>query len=72
MNTLIRFMEGGAGRAARIVMGLLLLVVGFAVIGGPVGAIVGVIGLVPLAMGITSPCLLGCVIGSGPSKSKGA
>ena len=68
MNSLIHFMESDAGRAARIVLGLLLLLAGFAVIGGTTGAIVGLIGLVPIAMGVRRPCLLGCVPGSGPSK----
>lgn len=58
-----RFMSGTAGRLIRAIAGILLIVLGFFVIGGTVGTIVGVVGFVPLAAGIFNFCLLGPVFG---------
>ncbi len=61
MNSLISFMQNIAGRALRVILGLALIYVGFVVIGGTVGAIVAIIGILPIAMGAWGPCLLGFV-----------
>jgi hypothetical protein len=61
---LIGFMQGTVGRILRVVLGLVLIYVGLAVVGGTAGIIVTVIGLVPIAMGVWGPCLLGFVFKS--------
>jgi hypothetical protein len=58
MDKLFAVMEGPAGRGARIALGVLLIMLGFARIGGPGGLALAVVGLVPLAMGVWGPCLL--------------
>ena len=64
MKALIDFMQGSVGRASRVILGLALIYVGLAVVGGTAGIIVAVIGLLPIAMGLWSPCLLGFVFKS--------
>lgn len=61
MNTLIRFMQDSVGRAARVILGLALIALGVAVVGGTLGAILAIVGLLPIAMGVWGPCLLGLV-----------
>lgn len=51
------------GRGARIAIGLGLIALG-AVIGGITGLIVGIIGLAPLAMGVTNRCIISKAIGA--------
>lgn len=59
MAGLVTFMNGIAGRLLRIVLGLVLIYWGFSASGGTtVGIIVGVIGIVPLVMGVWGRCLL--------------
>ncbi len=64
MKGLVDFMQGNAGRALRVILGLALIYVGLAVIGGTAGIIVAVIGLLPVVMGVWGPCLLGFVFKS--------
>ncbi|MGE5263996.1 MAG: DUF2892 domain-containing protein [Acidobacteriota bacterium] len=61
MNALINFMQGTAGRALRVILGMVLIYAGLFILGGTLGIMVAVIGIVPLAMGIWGPCLLGFV-----------
>lgn len=61
MNSLINFMQGNVGRVARVILGLGLVYVGLAVVGGTAGIIVAIIGLLPIAMGVWGPCLLGFI-----------
>ncbi len=61
MNILINFMNSTLGRAARVVLGLALIYVGLALVGGTAGLIVAVIGLAPIAMGAWGRCLLEAV-----------
>lgn len=58
MAGLVGFMNSLAGRAGRGVLGAGLLCWGFGVLGGTTGAIVGVIGLAPIALGLAGRCLL--------------
>ncbi len=58
MNGLIQFMNGTAGRALRVILGLVLIYIGLAVVGGTTGLVVAVIGLLPIAMGLWGKCLL--------------
>ncbi len=61
MTGLVAFMSSPAGRIARVLAGIVLIVLG-AVIGG-VGWILAVVGFVPLAAGVFDVCLLGPVVG---------
>jgi len=61
MKGLINFMQSGWGRVLRVVLGLVLVYVGWVVLGGTVGIIVAIVGLLPIVMGIWGPCLLGFV-----------
>ncbi len=49
---------GSIDRVLRILVGIALVVVGFVVIGGTVGIVLGVIGLVPLLTGLIGWCPL--------------
>ncbi len=62
--TFVTFMNSAAGRAARIIAGLALIVVGLAVIGGTGGIVVAVVGLVPLGAGLANVCLFGPLLGA--------
>ncbi len=61
MNALINWMNGALGRAARVILGLALIYVGLAAVGGAAGLIVALIGLAPIAMGVWGRCLLEAV-----------
>jgi hypothetical protein len=50
-------MASPAGRGGRIVVGLGLIAIGVAV-GGVAGWIIGVVGLLPLTLGILNGCIL--------------
>jgi hypothetical protein len=70
MNPFIGFMASTAGRITRIVAGLVLIVLGWVVIGGTGGIILGIIGLVPLAAGLFDFCVFAPLFGlplSGPA-----
>ncbi len=58
MTGLVNFMNTTAGRVVRVVLGLVLVYVGLAMISGPVGWIVAIVGLVPIVMGIYGHCLV--------------
>ena len=59
----INFMRGFWGRAIRVVAGLILVYLGFFVIGGNGGTIIGLVGIVPIVAGVANFCLLGPVFG---------
>ncbi len=61
MKALITFMEGAWGRGLRVVLGLVLIYVGWSMVGGTTGTIIAIVGLVPLIMGLWGPCLLGFI-----------
>jgi len=58
------FMRGARGRAARVVLGLLLIAVGLLAIGGTGGAVMAAFGLVPIGSGATGICPLGPLFGT--------
>lgn len=58
-SAFINFMRSFPGRALRVAAGLILVYLGFFVIQGVAGAIVGLIGLVPIAAGLFNFCLAG-------------
>ena len=49
---------GGVDRILRIVLGLVLVAVGFAVMSGTAGTIVGLVGFIPLVTGLLGWCPL--------------
>lgn len=63
MDGFLRFFASTNGRMARIVAGVILLVVGVFVIGGTVGWIIGIIGLVPLLAGTFDFCVFAPLMG---------
>ncbi len=50
--------ESSIDRIIRIVLGLALIAIGFFVLGGTAGTIVGVIGFIPLLTGLVGWCPL--------------
>jgi len=50
--------EAGWDRIARVVLGVVLLVVGFGVVGGSGGTVLGIVGLIPLVTGLVGFCPL--------------
>lgn len=61
MKGLIDFMQGTFGRGLRVLLGLVLIYLGLAVIGGTAGIIVAIVGVLPVVMGVWGPCLLGFI-----------
>jgi hypothetical protein len=69
MNPLIKFLASTPGRITRIVAGLALVLWGIMWLQMPAGAIVAVVGLVPLLAGIFDFCVFAPLFGaplSGP------
>ncbi len=64
MNALINFMNTTFGRTLRAVLGLAVIYLGLAVVGGTAGLVVAVVGLVPIAMGGWGRCLLEAAVRS--------
>ncbi len=69
MRGLIGSMNGGIGRVARIILGLALIALWILSIQGTAGAVVAIVGLVPLGMGIWGRCLLELVASKRMSRS---
>jgi len=57
-----QFMASPMGRIARVVLGLVLIVLGF-VLGGGAGIALIIIGLLPIATGALDVCLIGPIAG---------
>ena len=60
---LVQFMNSGMGRVARAVLGVLLILVGLALVGGVAGVIIAIIGLLPIAAGGLDFCVLAPLFG---------
>jgi len=63
--------EAGWERIARVALGVVLLIVGFGVMSGTAGLIVGIVGLVPLLTGLSGWCPLYSVFGFRTNKASG-
>ncbi len=61
---LAKFMAGPIGRGARIVLGIVLIVLGLAVVGDTAGLILAAVGVVPILAGVFNVCLIGPIIGA--------
>jgi len=57
MGAIAGIMNTMAGRAARVILGLVLIYVGLSVVGGTGGMILAVVGIVPIVLGATGRCL---------------
>ena len=57
MGAIAGMMNTMAGRAARVIRGLVLIYVGLSVVGGTGGMILAVVGIVPILLGVTGRCL---------------
>ena len=57
IDAAVEFMNRPLGRGARIVVGIVLIGVGITV-GGSAGVVIGVVALVPIALGLSGRCLL--------------
>ena len=55
--------EAGWDRVFRVGLGVVLLIVGFGVVGGTAGLIVGIVALVPLLTGLAGWCPLYSLFG---------
>jgi uncharacterized membrane protein HdeD (DUF308 family) len=68
--SLVKFMASTTGRGARVVLGIVLIVLGLLVIEGTVGAIVAIVGVVPILAGVFDVCVFAPLFGapfSGPA-----
>lgn len=55
--------EAGWDRVLRVVLGVVLLIVGFGVLDGAAGVIVGIVAFVPLLTGLAGWCPLYSLVG---------
>ena len=55
--------EGTIDRVLRVILGIVLLVIGFGVMDGTGGVIVGLVGLIPLITGLVGFCPIYRVLG---------
>lgn len=60
---LVKFMTSGTGRAARIVLGLVIFSVGLWVVQGTLGTIMAIFGLIPFSGGVFDFCMIGFALG---------
>lgn len=58
-------------RVVRVVLGVALLVVGFGVVGGAGGTVLGVVGLIPLVTGLVGYCPLYGLFRTGTNRQEG-
>ena len=59
----VSFMKSPTGRALRIALGVLLMIVGINQVGGTLGLLVAAIGVVPIAAGVFNFCLAAPLFG---------
>jgi hypothetical protein len=63
MEAVFRFLASSTGRVVRAVAGLVLIVVGLAVVTGVIGWILAIVGLVPLLAGLFDWCVFAPLFG---------
>ncbi len=64
MNPFIKFMASTAGRVARVVVGVALIVWGLMGISGTGGIVVALIGMVPFVAGLFDFCIFAPLFGA--------
>ncbi len=60
---IVKFMTSSAGRALRVVLGLVIIGLGLFVLQGTVGTVMSIVGLIPLSGGLFDFCLIGLALG---------
>lgn len=73
MKAVFKFLAGPAGRLIRAVAGVVLIVVGIAIVGDVGGWILAIVGLVPLVAGVFDWCFFAPLFGlpfAGPGLRK--
>lgn len=65
-----QFMASTNGRIIRIVVGIVLIALGLAVVGGTGGIILAIVGLAPIGAGVFDICLIGPLFGAGSIQGK--
>ena len=60
---IVKLMTSTAGRALRVVLGLVIIGIGTFVLQGTVGTVMSFVGLVPLFGGLFDFCLIGLALG---------
>lgn len=70
MNPIVGFLASGNGRIVRVAAGVLLIAWGFLGLHGLTGAIIAVIGLVPLVAGVLDFCVFAPLFGAPLSGAK--
>jgi hypothetical protein len=63
MKAVFRFLASSTGRVVRAMAGLVLIVVGLAVVTGVIGWILAIVGLVPLLAGLFDRCVFAPLFG---------
>ena len=58
MDKFFEVMEGPVGRVLRVLLGIVLIYLGFVRMNGMTGRIVAIAGVLPIAMGLWGPCLV--------------
>ena len=59
----VKFMTSTTGRAARVIVGLIILSVGLLGVQGAIGTVLAVVALVPIAGGLLDFCVAGVMLG---------
>ena len=59
----VKFMTSTTGRAARVIVGLIILSVGLLGVQGTIGTVLAVVALVPIAGGLLDFCVAGVMLG---------
>lgn len=70
MHPFVKFMASTAGRVARIVAGIILIVIGLLIVKDTAGIIIAVVGLLPLAAGLFDFCVFAPLFGAPLSGAK--
>ena len=58
-----KFINSPAGRIARIVVGIVLIIWGYTLLNAVIGFVLIIIGLIPLAAGALDLCLISALLG---------
>lgn len=59
----VKFMTSTTGRAARVIVGLIILSVGLLGVQGTIGTVMAAVALVPIAGGLLDFCVAGVMLG---------
>ena len=60
---IVKFMTSRVGRGARVVLGIVIMLVGLLLVKGAAGTLMTLVALVPISGGLLDFCLLGFALG---------